>query len=87
MGIHRNPIVQIPVPATPDPPVGSPDRAGPASPENLSDLTSLAENTNPGLPRLGTVIRPSDERDSDVGHALLSPVHLSRGRVKTVPLV
>ncbi|KAG2138505.1 hypothetical protein DEU56DRAFT_944937 [Suillus clintonianus] len=61
-----------------------PDSSGdsPAAPPavDLADLADLAENTAPGPPRLGSVICPSDEQAEEDG--LLSPVHLSRGRVR-----
>lgn len=78
LGTRRNPRAPTPVPETPVPPVDSPARTPSI---DLSDLAGMAENTSPGFPRLGNVIHPSDDAD-DEGHALLSPVQLSRGRVR-----
>jgi hypothetical protein len=79
IGTRHNPRALTPILTSPDPlAVASPA----PSPPSLSDLAGMAENTTPNFPHLGSVIHPSDKREDDDAHALLSPVHLSRGRVR-----
>lgn len=85
IGTRRNSRALTPVPTSPDPLAATPASPAPSPSIALSDLAGMAENTTPNastVPRLGHVIRPSDEREDAEAFALLSPVRLSRGRVR-----